>query len=83
MLQAAELDPKLEALIRDYSEIAALLTYDAPPVAPSPGLRQKLLNQLPAGSTKSRISSFSGFIPTPLRPVSWGWAFLRRARSTA
>jgi anti-sigma-K factor RskA len=63
LLQAAEHDPKLGALIRDYSEIAALLAYDATPIAPSPGLREKLLNQLPARSTKSRISSFSSFIP--------------------
>ncbi len=60
---AAAHDQEIEALIRDYSEIVAALAYDAPQIAPRAELRQKLLHRLPAAATKSRVRSFSSFIP--------------------
>ena len=63
LLEAAERDPKIEALIRDYAETAALLAHDAPTVAPRAALRQEILAALPGRNTKSNIIPFSQWVP--------------------
>jgi anti-sigma-K factor RskA len=65
LLDAAERDPAIEALVRDYVDTAALLAYEAPPVALPPELRQKILRQLPAPARagKSNIIPFTQWVP--------------------
>jgi len=65
LLDAAQRDPAVEALVRDYAETAALLAYESPPIAPPPGLRQKILRRLPAPARagKSNIIAFTQWVP--------------------
>jgi anti-sigma-K factor RskA len=71
LLDAAERDPAIAAMVRDYAETAALLAHDAPQVAPRPSLRADILRALPTSAekstaqpaTKSNIIPFSQWIP--------------------
>jgi anti-sigma-K factor RskA len=63
LLAAANRDPQIAAMIRDYTERAALLAYDAPQVEPPAKLREEILRQLPARAATSKIISFPQWIP--------------------
>jgi anti-sigma-K factor RskA len=63
LLDAAQRDPEIEALVRDFVETASLLAHEAPQVEPPPGLRQKILRQLPEHRATSKIISFPQWIP--------------------
>jgi anti-sigma-K factor RskA len=60
LFEAAARDPKINALIRDYAETAALLAHDAPQVAPRAGLRREILDSLPGRTAaRSKVVPFS------------------------
>ena len=68
LLNAADRDPEIEALVREYADTAALLAMEVPQVNPPPALRDKILRALPAPKTapkasKSNIIAFHQFIP--------------------
>ncbi len=62
LLEAAQRDPEIQALMRDFTETSALLAYEAPQIEPPPGLRRTILDQLPAARSTAKIfPSRSGF----------------------
>jgi len=65
LLDAAQRDPEIAALARDFTETAALLAHEAPQIAPPPSLRQEILRRLPAtaSAAKSKIIPFHQLIP--------------------
>jgi anti-sigma-K factor RskA len=63
LLEAARHDAEIDRLIVNFDEAAALLAYEAPEVQPPPGLRQKILQQLPERGSSSKIIPFHPWLP--------------------
>jgi anti-sigma-K factor RskA len=62
LLAAAERDPAVNDLIREFAETAALMAYAAPEVVPPAGLKQDLMRRLPARGSASKVSRFPQLI---------------------
>ena len=54
LLGAAERDPEVAALLRDFTEASAQIAFDAPQVTPPPSLRADVFAELPAPRAKSK-----------------------------
>lgn len=63
LLEAAQRNPEIDALLRDYAETATLLAYEAPQIEPAPELRQQIFRQLPERRIAGKIISFPQWIP--------------------
>jgi len=63
LLDAAQYDPEIDALVHEFGETVALLVHEAPQIKPPPELRQAILGQLPANPATAKIVSFPPWIP--------------------
>jgi anti-sigma-K factor RskA len=63
LLDAAQRDPEIDTLVRDFSETVALLAYETPQIKPPPELREEILRQLPKRGATAKIISFPQWIP--------------------
>jgi Anti-sigma-K factor rskA len=62
LLDAADRDPEAGRLLRDFTETAALLAFDAPEKTPPAALRREIISQLPVRA-KAKIIPFTAWIP--------------------
>jgi anti-sigma-K factor RskA len=63
LLEAARDDKEAAQLMRDFSDTAALMAYEAPENAPPPNLRAEILHQLPARKSSGKIVPFPQWLP--------------------
>jgi len=63
LLDAAQYDPEIDVLVREFTETVNLLALEAPLIKPPPELRQAILAQLPAHRASAKIISFPQWIP--------------------
>jgi anti-sigma-K factor RskA len=80
LLDAAEHDSEVEQMVRDFAESAALMAYDAPPVAPPPALQGELMRRLPAHRSSSKIIAFPPWIPYALAACLMGLIVYQTSR---
>ena len=60
---AAARDNAVKNIMGDFGETVASLAYDAPQLAPPPGLKQEILSRLPPQKSGSKIVMFSEWLP--------------------
>jgi anti-sigma-K factor RskA len=72
LLAAAENDAEVRRMIREYQESAALLAYDAAPVAPPPALQRELMRQLSEHRAPAKVIPFRQWIPYALAACLMG-----------